>query len=802
MGKLAVLRIGDGSFDQGFPATLRIGVDGELPTLEIEGHLPPAPHLPNLLESWQFSYRSRGTLGSYRQLKVPDAQVTRQRSNLKLISGELTQAINHWLNSGDRALQKIRDHLLKTVSQSSEVRFVIQTDHLLLWRLPWQLWDLVQEHPHVEVALYPKELRTISTASSKTTSDRRVKILVLLGDSTNINIQTDLNILQQQLPNADIYVPTQIQREQISDQLWTETWDILFFAGHSSSQGEGQIFLDQHTSLTIADLKHALRRAIAHGLKLAIFNSCDGLKLAQDLADIQLPTTIVMRERIPDEAAQKFLHYFLTAFANQHKSLYTSLREARERLHSLEDKYPCVSWLPIVCQSPAHRPFNWLSLSTGLAENHPNQSISSSLSTPAHPVTVKQAPSPPSSPTGYKRPLKLKTRCLISLVVVGFVFGWRTIGGLEPLELWAYDRAMPLQRHQELDPRLLVVTVTDADVAKLGKPLPDQVVYRLLTTLERYQPRVIGLDIYRDIPIEPGNTALLQQLRQMQQVVAICDIGEPDRLPPVPHPPGVPPTQLGFADALMRDPDGIVRRYSLAMTKGDSACPTELSFGLQVAQHYLTDAALRDRLTPQGTFHISPPFIRILKSQAGGYQQSKNVGLGWQVLIPYQRSHQVAEEVSLNEILTKPESRFLRDRIVLIGYTSSNTRDRHPTPVGEMFGVRIHAHIINQVLKSTLSEPAFITCWSPILENVWISVWAILGGIAVGAKSSRRQFWVVQGIGLAVILSSSLYGFSCGIWIPVIPALIAYFSALYIGRYWFPIAVIFGKLRGNTRQSK
>ena len=102
--------------------------------------------------------------------------------------------------------------------------------------------------------------------------------------------------------------------------MWRQNWDILFFAGHSFSDGgedEGRFNISLTESLTIVELKYALKNAIEQGFKLAIFNSCDGLGLARNLASLGMPAIIVMRERVPDQAAQKFLDYFLEAFAQK-----------------------------------------------------------------------------------------------------------------------------------------------------------------------------------------------------------------------------------------------------------------------------------------------------------------------------------------------------------------------------------------------------------------------------------------------------------------------------------------------------
>ena len=89
--------------------------------------------------------------------------------------------------------------------------------------------------------------------------------------------------------------------------------DILFFAGHSESREHGKkgiIALNPDDSLDLEEIPRTLTSAIDQGLKLAIFNSCDGLGLAQRLADLNLPYVIVWREPVPDKIAQKFLNFF------------------------------------------------------------------------------------------------------------------------------------------------------------------------------------------------------------------------------------------------------------------------------------------------------------------------------------------------------------------------------------------------------------------------------------------------------------------------------------------------------------
>jgi CHASE2 domain-containing sensor protein len=543
--------------------------------------------------------------------------------------------------------------------------------------------------------------------------------------------------------------------------LWDATWDILFFAGHSATEGEqGRIHLNPQDSLTIEELRYGLQRAIANGLQLAIFNSCDGLGLAYELEQLHLPQLIVMREPVPDRVAQEFLKQFLIAFSSD-QPFYVAARQARERLQGLEDEFPCASWLPIICQNPTSISPTWQELLDGCSE-------------------VAPANQPPA-----RQPLQRLGRpavpLLTSLGIALAVLGLRLLGWWEPGELWAYDRLMQLQPKASLDPRILIVTVTDEDVKRFGKPLPDQIIHRLLTTLDRFQPRVIGLDIYRDIPIEPGNRELLLYLKKNSTVVAICDVGEPDYSPGVPQPPGMPATQLGFADTLLPDADGVVRRYGLTTVNQEATCPTERSLGLQVAHRYLSSRS--DKKSSQQP-DLNQTKISPLSARFSGYQHPADWEAGnGQVLAQFSPSSRIAKEVTLSQILDQPQAAFLRDRAVLIGYIGNNTQDHHPTPVGEVFGVRIHAHVVSQLLTAATGDRAFISAWPGWVEAGWIAGWSVMGGYLAWFRRSGRWLILTQTGMLLVLVMTCLYGFTQLIWIPLIPAALAMVIAMLTERY-------------------
>jgi uncharacterized protein YjbI with pentapeptide repeats len=348
-GKLVLLKIGQGDFTSGFPVTLQISVDGLLPSTEQVGTLPPAPSLLLRYHEWRSAYRQ--CLSSCR-IKVTDTQITNVSRIHFLMkcntsAAILQQQFNQWLNTEE--FRPIKEQMLTKLDLLEPIRIVVQTDDAPLQRMPWSTWELCDRYPTAEVALaqscYEFQSPLLRQAS-------KLKVLAILGDSTGINVQQDRQYLEN-LAHAEVTFLVEPERSQVNDQLWAQPWDILFFAGHSSSAQEtGVIHLNASDSLSLSQLRYGLRQAIRNGLELAIFNSCDGLGLAKELADLQLPQMIVMREPVPDRVAHVFLRSLLKEYASP-LPFYQKVRSAREQLQGLEKEFPCATWLPVIYQNPA-----------------------------------------------------------------------------------------------------------------------------------------------------------------------------------------------------------------------------------------------------------------------------------------------------------------------------------------------------------------------------------------------------------------------------------------------------------------
>ncbi len=363
MSKQVILSFSKGDLSTGFEVKLQIREDkngnwGDV--CQADGALPPSPNIDRLLCKWRENFCKK----VQQKTSVQNGEGSRGKpgkskkfcfdKELEEAEKDLTSRINTWLNSGDNPdWRKIRDSIQQHLHKDDDIQVIIQTGDIRLWQVPWQGWSLfAKDYPKTEIALSPAEGQSPKTSPPST----RVRILAVLGKSDEIDIDFDRKMIDGLCSNgAEVEFLTKPSKEELLKRLWDKNgWDIFFFAGHSETQNNeiGLLHLSEKESLEINGFKNSLRTAIQNGLQLAIFNSCDGLGLANQLSKLHLPQSIVMREPIPDIVAQKFLQDFLSAFSSG-SAFYASVREARDKMEEFWNKeYPGIAWLPVICQNP------------------------------------------------------------------------------------------------------------------------------------------------------------------------------------------------------------------------------------------------------------------------------------------------------------------------------------------------------------------------------------------------------------------------------------------------------------------
>ena len=344
----------NGNFSDGFNVFLVIQAHdskGRIPIHRLESE----PKIPELYKNWKKSYLALDQALAI--AAIPDQVTNISIEECKTQARELGDCFRTWL--GSRNFGKIREKIISHIASATEVRVFLASDDKLLQRLPWHLLDLF-DHPHIEVSLIPLDYSKSNLVRPPSNNN----ILAVFGADQGIDLKGDIEtMLALSNSNPPVFL-TKPEVKTLQKQLGEGQWDILFFSGHSGTRlnggvNEGVICVNEtEPPPTIEDLKTVLQNAIRKGLKLAIFNSCDGIELAEALLELKIPQVVVMREPVANEVAEEFLKHFLKAFSNG-ESLDLAVRHARRELQSLEIKFPCASWLPMIYQNPAEDSLIW-----------------------------------------------------------------------------------------------------------------------------------------------------------------------------------------------------------------------------------------------------------------------------------------------------------------------------------------------------------------------------------------------------------------------------------------------------------
>jgi len=357
--QLNVLRIGE---DCGFQLTC-----GERPPIWAKLKYPK--ELDDLYRNWRAYYeRSYGV--PLRAEIQDDFSFTPKQVDWKNKSEEAKAALlenfYQWLGSVE--LLPIRDEIQSvTFNQLSDkklwrgnnncVDLLIACDSPDLARLPWEMWEIA-----------PKDLvhisRTAINAGNEVIAAGTIpqrgkpRILAILADATELNLNKDkqaVRLLKKVATVDEVKLESEdIKKDFIERLLDDRGWDALIFAGHSNETAltGGKLELAPGVTLSISEIEDQLTEAKNRGLRVAIFNSCNGICIAESLIRLGLSQVVVMREKIHDTAAHQFLHKLCQGLA-EYKDIQMAIWETCEYFETEKYAYPSAYLIPSLFRHPS-----------------------------------------------------------------------------------------------------------------------------------------------------------------------------------------------------------------------------------------------------------------------------------------------------------------------------------------------------------------------------------------------------------------------------------------------------------------
>lgn len=225
----------------------------------------------------------------------------------------------------------------------------------------------------------------------------------------------------------------------------------------------------------------------------------------------------------------------------------------------------------------------------------------------------------------------------------------RLTGILQTLEWAVLDQYVRLRPLEPRDDRVVIVGITEADLQKYGSPLPDHVLATLLQTLKQKNPRGIGLDLYRDLPVGTGYPALKKVLESTPNLVGIEKLGGLDAQGAVAPQPLLKKLGQVAANDVIYDADGKLRRGLLYLdNRQQETVPT---LGMAMALFYLQAEGIAPSITVEGQIKLGqkvlPPPV---ESEDGAYVRAN--AQGYQIMLNYRGPRGSFQTVSVEQVLT------------------------------------------------------------------------------------------------------------------------------------------------------
>jgi adenylate cyclase len=378
---------------------------------------------------------------------------------------------------------------------------------------------------------------------------------------------------------------------------------------------------------------------------------------------------------------------------------------------------------------------------------------------------------------------------MLGIGVFAVVAGARELGLLQSGEFLAYDKFLTWRAGPETtDPRIVIVEITESDIAKYDFPIPDDLLAKLLDIIATAQPVAIGLDIYRDVAVPRDGTQLAglnRVLRQNQNIVGIFKFGDHEHPIKVSFPPAIAgtPERYGFNDFPFEL--GAVRRGFLFLWDNQDHVYTSfaLALALQTGIHLQQEGS---------NVRVGEAIFPRFRSDDGAYIRAQDGG--HQFLLDF-KSPRKFLTYSLDDVLSnRVNGQAWRGKIVLIGEGAESAHDFETTPLQQsVSGVELHAQMLNQLLRAAERSDRPTTSWREPAELAWIFVWCILGG-AIGFFIRRPLLLLAVCCSAAAVLAAICWvAFARDFWLPFLPALGGNLAAA---------AIITGYMRYRERKDR
>lgn len=387
-------------------------------------------------------------------------------------------------------------------SENNTIDIFISCNNLELTRLPWESWEINTQFSHQKLRLVRQPIHIQESLHPVKRLPGKVRILAIFGDDSGLNFEKEKQaiIALKKIIKVDLISwkegkdIQQFKYEIVEKLTSSQGWDILFFAGHSRETDltGGQISIAPNASISLKEIEQPLVTAIQKGLQFALFNSCDGLSIANKLIELGLSQVAIMREPIHNRVAEEIFVQFLNNIS-QYQDVHQALFSACDYL-KLEKNltYPSAYLIPSLFRHPDALLFQL-------------------------------------QPFGFKAYLKRFTPTPIEAITISVL---ALISLQLPVQTWLLEKRIlaqamyrnltnqvEIKNHlsEQTIPPILLVQIDNESINKAGiltpRPIDRQYIAKIVDKLVELKAPVIGIDYLFDRPDSQRDRILNKSLQ-------------------------------------------------------------------------------------------------------------------------------------------------------------------------------------------------------------------------------------------------------------------------------------------------
>lgn len=377
---------------------------------------------------------------------------------------------------------------------------------------------------------------------------------------------------------------------------------------------------------------------------------------------------------------------------------------------------------------------------------------------------------------------------------------FNSLGWLQISERKLYDFYLRLRPLESPEQKIVIVGLNEPDIEKLGFPIDDKTLATLLTKIKLQNPRVIGLDLHRNVNIGTQNKELKTIFSSTPQLIGVekTDGGNPNHQTISPPKELAKRGQTGASEIIEDGESGIVRRGYLYVRRSNKS-ENLPSFALAMALKYLEE---------ENIFPVSSGtknWLKLGKTVFPMLQFNRLFYPSWtidnyQTIINYRSQSGAFLEVSVSEVLNNENAGdLLQDKIVIIGTTAETIKDIYTTPYDYntvnfnfSYGVEIHGNLASQIINSALYNRVAIDFLNPYWQYGGIlfllTVTSFVSWYLYYQENILKQKKTIIPLACSLFSAIAIFGVSYlfllfGWWIPAVTSIVTILSSqtiLYI----------------------